>query len=92
MGPTLNMAAGMGAYTLTDRGTWANFKNRQGLAILYSGDAKLFNPTAPSWSTRSVIRMSRRPSPKPSSTGSPRTKARRRSRPTNWVASNSSSR
>ena len=44
MGPTLNMAAGMGAYTLTDRGTWANFKNRQGLAILYSGDAKLFNP------------------------------------------------
>jgi len=44
MGPTLNMAAGMGAYTLTDRGTWANFKNRQGLAILYSGDPKLFNP------------------------------------------------
>jgi tungstate transport system substrate-binding protein len=31
MGATLNIAAGMNAYTLTDRATWANFKNRQGL-------------------------------------------------------------
>src|SRR5262249_44844983 len=33
MGPTLNIAAAMSAYTLTDRATWANFKNRQGLEI-----------------------------------------------------------
>ncbi|WP_079433889.1 substrate-binding domain-containing protein [Zoogloea sp. LCSB751] len=44
MGPTLNMAAGMGAYTLADRGTWASFRNRQDLAILYAGDPKLYNP------------------------------------------------
>jgi tungstate transport system substrate-binding protein len=44
MGPTLNIAAGMNAYTLTDRATWANFKNRQGLEILTQGDAALFNP------------------------------------------------
>lgn len=44
MGPTLNMSAGMDGYTLTDRGTWANFKNRQNLAILFQGDPKLYNP------------------------------------------------
>jgi len=44
MGPTLNMAAGIEAYTLSDRGTWANFKNRGDLRILYAGDPKLFNP------------------------------------------------
>jgi tungstate transport system substrate-binding protein len=44
MGPTLNIAAGMNAYTLTDRATWANFKNRQGLEILTDGDVALFNP------------------------------------------------
>ena len=44
MGPTLNIAAGMNAYTLTDRATWANFKNRQGLEILVEGDTALFNP------------------------------------------------
>jgi len=44
MGPTLNIAAGMNAYTLTDRGTWANFKNRQDLEILIEGDPALFNP------------------------------------------------
>jgi tungstate transport system substrate-binding protein len=44
MGPTLNIAAGMNAYTLTDRATWANFKNRQGLEILVEGDALLLNP------------------------------------------------
>ena len=43
MGPTLNIAAGMNAYTLTDRATWANFKNRQGLEILTEGDPALFN-------------------------------------------------
>jgi tungstate transport system substrate-binding protein len=44
MGPTLNTAAGMGAYVLTDRATWANFKNRQGLEVLVEGDPKLSNP------------------------------------------------
>jgi tungstate transport system substrate-binding protein len=44
MGPTLNIAAGMNAYTLTDRATWANFKNRQDLEILVEGDTALFNP------------------------------------------------
>jgi tungstate transport system substrate-binding protein len=44
MGPTLNLAAGLNAYVLADRGTWANFKNRQDLDILSSGDPALFNP------------------------------------------------
>jgi tungstate transport system substrate-binding protein len=45
MGPTLNIAAGLNAYTLTDRATWANFKNRQDLEILTEGgDPALFNP------------------------------------------------
>jgi tungstate transport system substrate-binding protein len=44
MGATLNIAAAMNGYTLTDRATWANFKNRQGLEILADGDPALFNP------------------------------------------------
>jgi tungstate transport system substrate-binding protein len=44
MGPTLNISAGLEAYTLTDRATWANFKNRQNLEILTDGDTALFNP------------------------------------------------
>jgi tungstate transport system substrate-binding protein len=44
MGPTLNIAAAMSAYTLADRATWANFKNRQHLEILAQGDPALFNP------------------------------------------------
>jgi tungstate transport system substrate-binding protein len=44
MGPTLNIAAGLDGYTLTDRATWANFKNRQDLEILAEGDPALFNP------------------------------------------------
>jgi len=43
MGATLNAAAGMGAYTMTDRGTWISFKNRRGLALLSEGDKQLFN-------------------------------------------------
>jgi tungstate transport system substrate-binding protein len=43
MGPTLNMAAGMSAYALTDRGTWLSFQNRGDLDVLVQGDAKLFN-------------------------------------------------
>lgn len=44
MGPTLNTAAGLGAYTLADRGTWLSFKNRQDLEIVFSGDRRMFNP------------------------------------------------
>jgi tungstate transport system substrate-binding protein len=43
MGPTLNSAAAMAAYTLSDRGTWLSFKNRQDLAIAVEGDRRLFN-------------------------------------------------
>ena len=43
MGPALNIAASTGAYVLADRGTWLNFKNRAGLAVLVEGDARLFN-------------------------------------------------
>jgi len=43
MGPTLNTAAAMNAYALTDRGTWLSFKNRQSLVIAVEGDQKLFN-------------------------------------------------
>ena len=43
MGPALNAAAAMDAYTLSDRGTWLNFANRRDLAILVEGDARLFN-------------------------------------------------
>jgi tungstate transport system substrate-binding protein len=43
MGPTLNTASAMNAYTLTDRGTWLSFKNRGELEILVEGDKRLFN-------------------------------------------------
>lgn len=46
MGPTLNIASAKGAYTLSDRGTWLNFKNRGDLAILVEGDPVLFNQYA----------------------------------------------
>ena len=43
MGPALNTAAAMGAYVLTDRGTWLAFQNRGDLAIAVEGDQRLFN-------------------------------------------------
>jgi tungstate transport system substrate-binding protein len=43
MGPALNIASSTGAYALTDRGTWLNFKNRQDLQVLMEGDKSLFN-------------------------------------------------
>lgn len=43
MGPALNMAASLGAYVLTDRGTWLNFRNRADLTVLVEGDKQLFN-------------------------------------------------
>ena len=43
MGGTLNIASGLEAYSLTDRGTWLSFKNRGKLAMLVEGDPRLFN-------------------------------------------------
>lgn len=43
MGATLNIAAGMGAYVMSDRATWIAFKNKANLEILIEGDKRLFN-------------------------------------------------
>lgn len=43
MGPTLNTASAMNAYTLTDRGTWLSFRNRGKLVVVVEGDPRLFN-------------------------------------------------
>lgn len=43
MGPALNIAAGTGAYVLTDRGTWLAFRNRADLVVLVEGDRRLRN-------------------------------------------------
>jgi tungstate transport system substrate-binding protein len=44
MGQALNMAAGLDAYLLADRGTWLAFGNRGGLRLLVEGDPRMFNP------------------------------------------------
>ena len=44
MGATLNAAAGMGAYALSDRATWHAFQNKGDLEVLVEGDQRLFNP------------------------------------------------
>ena len=43
MGPTLNTAAGMNAYVMSDRATWVAFENRQNLELLFAGDEVMFN-------------------------------------------------
>ena len=43
MGAALNTAAAMGAYVLTDRGTWISFKNKGSLELVVEGDSRLFN-------------------------------------------------
>jgi tungstate transport system substrate-binding protein len=43
MGPTLNTAAALAAYALSDRGTWLSFQNRRDLRIVVDGDQRLFN-------------------------------------------------
>ena len=43
MGATLNTAVGKQAYTLTDRGTWLSFANKDDFKVLVDGDPKLFN-------------------------------------------------
>ena len=44
MGPTLNMASELQAYTLTDRGTWLAYETKLDLEIMVEGDKRLFNP------------------------------------------------
>jgi len=46
MGATLNTAAGLNGYTMTDRATWTTFRNRADLELLDEGDARLFNQYA----------------------------------------------
>jgi tungstate transport system substrate-binding protein len=43
MGAALNTSTAMGAYTLSDRGTWLSFGNKRDLAVLVSGDPRLLN-------------------------------------------------
>lgn len=44
MGPTLNMANELQAYTMTDRGTWLAYQTKLDLKVAVEGDKKLFNP------------------------------------------------
>jgi len=44
MGATLNTAAAMDGYTLTDRASWVSFGNKGELRILVEGDVRLHNP------------------------------------------------
>lgn len=46
MGAALNTASGLDAYILSDRASWLNFGNKGDLALLYAGDAALFNQYA----------------------------------------------
>lgn len=43
MGASLTTASGLGGYILTDRASWLNFKNKNGMEILFEGDPVLFN-------------------------------------------------
>jgi tungstate transport system substrate-binding protein len=43
MGAALNTAGAMGAYVLSDRGTWISFKNKGDMEIAIEGDRRLFN-------------------------------------------------
>jgi len=43
MGAALNTCAASNAYTMSDRATWINFKNKRDLVIVVEGDKRLFN-------------------------------------------------
>lgn len=43
MGAALNTAKAMGAYTISDRGTWLSFGNKGNLGVLVEGDPRLIN-------------------------------------------------
>jgi tungstate transport system substrate-binding protein len=44
MGKVIQIANELGAYTMTDRGTWLAYQSKSNLALLYQGDPPLFNP------------------------------------------------
>jgi len=44
MGHSLQMASEMGAYTMTDRGTWLALKDKLELRLVLQGDPRLLNP------------------------------------------------
>ncbi|MCL4111202.1 UNVERIFIED_CONTAM: hypothetical protein GTU68_043115 [Idotea baltica] len=44
MGKVLQMAGEMGAFTMTDRGTWLAYMNKTPLTIVFEGNPILFNP------------------------------------------------
>jgi tungstate transport system substrate-binding protein len=44
MGKVIQIANELGAYTMTDRGTWLAYMSKSYLALLYQGDPPLFNP------------------------------------------------
>ena len=44
MGQVLTMTAELAGYTLTDRATYAAYKNKTGFDTLVEGDAQMFNP------------------------------------------------
>jgi len=44
MGKAIQIANELGAYTLTDRGTWLSYKDKTHLEVVYQGDSLLFNP------------------------------------------------
>lgn len=44
MGKIIQIANELGAYTLTDRGTWLGYKDKVELRLLYQDDSMLFNP------------------------------------------------
>ena len=46
MGAALNTATGMGAYVLSDRASWLNFGNQEGMTIDYEGDPEMYNQYA----------------------------------------------
>jgi tungstate transport system substrate-binding protein len=43
MGAALNAASAMGAYTLSDRGTWLSYGNKGGMKIVVEGDRRMLN-------------------------------------------------
>lgn len=44
MGKVLQMADEMGAYTMTDRGTWLAYKDKLVSKVIFEGDPAIFNP------------------------------------------------
>ena len=44
MGAVIVLAAELGAYTISDRGTWLAMRDRADLKLLFEGDPSLYNP------------------------------------------------